>query len=172
VIRRLARGLGAPLAIRDPMAALDAIVVLGAPLLPDGRLSDIVAERARAAAALYHAGGAPLVCPTGRNEADAIALALLDHGVPDAALRIERDACTTRENATRVAALLEPDGVRSVWLVTQPFHARRSRWHFRRVGLDAHVWHIDGSLQYERPARALKWIAREYAAWAVNLARR
>jgi uncharacterized SAM-binding protein YcdF (DUF218 family) len=90
--------------------------------------------------------------------------------VPDAALRAEERARSTAENAAFSAALLAP--ARTVWLVTQPFHARRARWHFRRVGLDPRVWHIADSLQYARPARALRWIAREYGAFASNIASR
>jgi uncharacterized SAM-binding protein YcdF (DUF218 family) len=166
VIRGLARLAGAPLSIRDPFATLDAIVVLGAPLLPGGRLSEVVAERVRAAAALYLAGGAPIVCATGKGEAGPMIAALAALGVPGAALRLEDRARSTAENAACAAALLAP--ARAVWLVTQPFHARRARWHFRRAGLDARVWHIADSVQYERPARALRWIAREYGAFAAN----
>jgi len=166
VIARVNRFLGAPLAVRDPLAPLDAIVVLGAPLGPGGRVTEIVAERAAAAAALWHAGGAPLVCPTGRGEADAIAELLVAGGVPTAALRVERDARNTYENAYRSAELLAADGVRAVWLVTQPFHGRRSRWWFRRAGLEARVWYIEDSVQYRDPARGLGWVVREYAAWA------
>jgi uncharacterized SAM-binding protein YcdF (DUF218 family) len=171
VIRIVARALGAPLALRDPLAPLDAIVVLGATLLPDGRASDVVAERARAAAALYHAGGAPIVCATGldhrgHSEAAAIASILIAAGVPASALRLDHLARSTRENALRARALL-PDA-RAVWVVTQPFHARRARWHFRRAGFDPRIWHIADSLQYRHPARALRWIAREYAALVAN----
>ena len=64
------------------------------------------------------------------------------------------------------------EGVQRVWLVTQPFHGRRARGLFRRAGLDPRVWAIDDGLQHQHPARALRWIAREYAAWAGALARR
>lgn len=177
-MRWVARTLGAPLAVRDPLERLDAIVVLGAPLTRRGGLTDVVAERVAAAAALWRADAAPLVCPTGadtgggRSEAHAMAEALLDHGVPAAALRIEPRARSTAENATEVARLLRGEGVRRVWLVTQPFHGRRARWLFRRAGLDPRVWAIDDGLQHQHPARALRWIAREYAAWAGALARR
>ena len=150
----------------------DAIVVLGAPLR-GGALSAVGRERVDAALALWRAGAAPLVCPTGGAtrgaaiaEADAMAEALRAGGVPDAALRVERRARTTAENATEVAALLAPEGVRTVWIVTQPFHLRRSCWLFRRAGLEPWPWRIEGGLQERDRARALRWIAREYAAWA------
>jgi uncharacterized SAM-binding protein YcdF (DUF218 family) len=57
-----------------------------------------------------------------------------------------------------------------VWLVTQPFHGRRAALLFARAGLEPRVWHIDGSIQYRDRARAVRWLAREYAAWGKLLA--
>jgi len=168
------RLLEKPLVIRDePMRALDAIVVLGAPLRDDA-LTPPLAERIAAAAELYHAGGAPLVVATGgvthgasRSEAAAIAEGLRARGVPD--VLVEERSQTTAENATMTAAMLGDK--RRVWLVTQPFHGRRSARLFRRAGFDAHVWHIANSLEYRDRRRALRWVAREYVAWAALLLR-
>jgi uncharacterized SAM-binding protein YcdF (DUF218 family) len=171
VIDRVARLLERPLVIREPFVPLDAIVVLGAPLGPGGTLSPVAAERVAAAAALWRAGGGGLVVATGgitrgapRAEADAIAEALGGLGVPVAIT--ERASRTTRDNARLTRPLLEARGVRSLWLVTQPFHGRRSARLFRRAGFDAHVWHIDDSVQYRGRRRAVRWLVREYAAWA------
>lgn len=168
--RAAARVLGAPLAAADDGGVADAVVVLGAPLAPDGSLSEVLRERVEAGFALWRAGGAPRLCVTGgpsrgRTEADAMAEAVVALGVPERALVVERAARTTAENAANVAALLRPQGATRVWVVTQPFHARRARWLFRRAGLDAWAWSIEGGLQARDPARALGWIAREYAAW-------
>lgn len=177
MIDEVARLVGAPLRVADPLRPLDAIVVLGAPLLPDGSLSDVLAERVTAALDLYRRGGAPLVCVSGgttrggHNEADAMAAALRALGLPEAALRCERASTSTDDNARLTAALLAGDGARAVWLVTQPFHGRRARRCFRRAGLDAHVWAIADSLQHRQPRRALRWIGREYAAWLRELVR-
>jgi uncharacterized SAM-binding protein YcdF (DUF218 family) len=182
-----ARALEAPLVVHEPLRALDAIVVLGAPLAPGGGMSQVLAERARAAAALYHAGGAPLVVASGgvtgsgvargggtsggqRAEADALAEALVAAGVPDVV--VERASRSTAENASRTAELLAPRGARAVWLVTQPFHGRRAARLFRRAGLEPHVWHIADSLEYRERRRAVRWLVREYAAWAALLVRR
>ena len=173
----LVRALGAPLRIADTPAGLDAIVVLGAPLTPGGRPTDVLAERLDAALGLWLAGGAPLVCVTGgdtgagHNEADAMGDALVAAGLPATALRRERRARSTADNARLAAELLGPEGVRTVWVVTQPFHGRRARRQFRRAGLEARVWPIVDSLEYRHPGRALRWILREYAALARDLAR-
>lgn len=171
VLDRVARLLERPLVIREPFAPLDAIVVLGAPLGPGGALSPVAAERAVAAAALWRAGGGRIVVATGgvtggapRAEADAIAEALGALGVPG--VLTERASRTTRDNARLTRPLLEAHGVRSLWLVTQPFHGRRGARLFRRAGFDAHVWHIDDSVQYRDRRRAVRWLVREYAAWA------
>jgi uncharacterized SAM-binding protein YcdF (DUF218 family) len=176
VFDRIAGVLERPLEIREPFAALDAIVVLGAPIEPDGGLSPAVAERCVAAAGLWRAGGGRVVVATGgvtrgapRAEADAMAEALGELGVPDVV--VERASRTTAENARLSAPLLAARGVRSLWLVSQPFHGRRSARLFRAAGFDAHVWHIADSLQYRDRRRALRWVVREYAAWARLFAR-
>jgi uncharacterized SAM-binding protein YcdF (DUF218 family) len=172
----LAALLERPLVLRGaPLQPLDAIAVLGAPLAPGGALTDVLEERVAAAAALWRAGGGRLVVATGggagpRPEAAAMADRLRALGVPD--VLVEPHARTTADNARLVAALLAPRGARSVWLVTQPFHGRRAARLFRAAGLLPHVWHIDGSLEYRDRPRALRWLAREYAAWLKHLARR
>ena len=181
-IGSITRVLERPLVVGDSFTRCDAIVILGAPLASDGSLSRSVRERVAAGLALWTIGGAPIICVTGgvtgdraalgaRAEADVMAEALLHAGVPRSALRIERRARSTRDNAICCKELLVADGVRSAWIVTQPFHGRRARHVFTAAGFDARVWHIDGSLEYADRAAALRWVLREYAAWARQLAR-
>ena len=166
----VAKLLEAPLVISDELAALDAIVVLGAPLANGDLLSPVLAERCDAAADLYTKGGAPIVVVSGgvtgkaiRAEAEVMAERVADRGVPAGAIVVENRSRTTAENARFVAEILGAD--KRVWLVTQPFHARRARWLFRRAGLEPRVWHIADSLEYRDRARALRWLGREYGAW-------
>ena len=177
----MTRLLERPLVVGDAFTKCDAIVILGAPLAADGGLSRSVRERVAAGLALWTIGGAPIICVTGgvtrkgtsltaRAEADVMAEALLHAGVPRSALRIERRARSTRENANRCKELLVADDVRSVWIVTQPFHGRRARHVFSAAGFDARVWHIDGSLEYADRASAFRWVLREYGAWVRQLA--
>ena len=177
MIGLVARVLEAPLVVREPLQPLDAIVVLGAPLGPGDSLTPVLSERVRAAAALFHAGGAPLVVTTGgvtrgagRAEARILADALGAAGVGE--ILVEDEAQTTRDNALRTAALLVPRGAHRVWIVTQPFHGRRAARLFRAAGLEAHVWHIADSLEYRDRGRAVRWLVREYASWAALLVRR
>ncbi len=95
-------------------------------------------------------------------------------GVPAREIELEPRSLTTRDNAERCAELLLGGGGTPlpVWLVTQPFHGRRARWWFRRVGFAPLIWHIADSVQYRDPARALQWTLREYLAWVKTLSSR
>lgn len=173
---RMASWLERPLVMREPFQVLDAIVVLGAPLGPGDALSPIVAERVVAAAALWRAGGARLVVATGgvtggasRAEAEVMGAALRELGVSEVVT--ECASRSTVENARLTRPLLEAHGVRSLWIVTQPFHGRRSARLFRGAGFDAHVWHIADSVEYRDRGRAVRWLVREYAAWLRLLVR-
>jgi uncharacterized SAM-binding protein YcdF (DUF218 family) len=182
--RSLARALGRPFSIANRELALavvpeprDAIVVLGATLGPGDSLTPILAERVAAAVALFEAGAAPQIVATGgvtgratRAEAAVLAGALAAAGVPRDAIVVEDRAQTTRDNARFTALLLKP-GAR-VWLVTQPFHAKRAEHLFRASGFDARTWHIANSLEYRDHRRATRWYLREYAAWLKVLATR
>lgn len=176
------RVLGWPLAsVDDARLHADAIVVLGAPMYADGSLSRQADERVRVGVDLFRAGLADVVCVVGGHcprdhddppaEAEGMARLVRALGVPEAAIRVDRLSSSTVTNAARAAAILLPEGRRRVWLVTQPFHLRRARFHFRRAGFDALTWHIEASVQYRRPDLALRWIGREYAAWALALVR-
>jgi uncharacterized SAM-binding protein YcdF (DUF218 family) len=180
VIALLARLLEAPLAVHDvPLEPRDAIVVLGAPLAPGDVLTSYLEERVVVATALFRAGAGARIVTTGgvtRNartaEAEALADGLVAAGIPRDAIVVEARAQTTAENARFTAALLAPLGARTVWLVTQPFHAKRAARLFERAGLEPRIWHIADSIQYRDRRRALRWLTREYAAWAKYLVTR
>jgi len=172
VIGLVAKLLEAPLAVGDaPIDARDAIVVLGAPLTPAGELTQVLEERVAAAVALYRAGGGRRVVASGgtthgapRAEAAALADGLRAAGIAD--VLVEDRSRSTAQNARFTAELLAPLGVRTVWIVTQPFHAKRAALLFRRAGLAARSWHIADSVQYRDRGRAVRWLLREYASWA------
>ena len=168
--------------VSPPSAApADAVVVLGAPLQASGALTPQAEERVQAGVAIYRAGLAPVICLVGGHgpaaiagtaaEAEGMARRVRALGVPEGAVRVDRLSTTTHTNALRAAELLLPEGRRRVWVVTQPFHTRRALYHFRRAGFEPRAWRISPSVQELLPAKGLAWIAREYAAWALALAR-
>lgn len=159
----------------DTLEPADAIVILGAPLGPDGELPPIAEERVRVGVELYRKGLAPVICLVGGHcprghrsgpaEAEGMARWVRSMGVPDEAIRVDRRSTSTFTNAMEAAKILLPEGRRRVWVVTQPFHLPRALFYFRRAGFEARGFRMKGSVQYQRPAQALRWILREYAAW-------
>ena len=123
----------------------DAIVLLGGGMSADVSQSPYpemfdAADRVWHAARLYRAGRAPLVIPTGCGEEIASVPLLKALGVPEDAIRVEKEARNTEENAKLVAAMLKGvDGRRPrVILVTSAIHMRRALLMYRRYapGLD------------------------------------
>ena len=73
------------------------------------------------------------------TEAEASARYLVEHGVPEDALVFENAAASTYESLEGVADVLHSRGLRTVLLVTDPFHALRSRLTAEELGLEAYV---------------------------------
>jgi uncharacterized SAM-binding protein YcdF (DUF218 family) len=180
-VGRLARWLGGPLARVPRATGADAIVVLGAPLRPDGSLSNVLAERVAAGVALFHAGCAPLLVMTGgrgtwirehaqpASEASAMAAAAEEAGVPPGALIREETSSNTSRNAFATRDCLAGRGVSRIIIVSQPFHLRRALLWFRRAGFEASGHVIEAGLQERDPRRALRWIAKEYVSLVRDL---
>jgi uncharacterized SAM-binding protein YcdF (DUF218 family) len=122
------------------------------------------ADRVWHAARLYHAGKAPRVLlsggitrPNEPSEAQSMQVFLRALGVPDAAIVREDASMTSGANAQRAAALLRPQGVDTVILVTSALHMRRARAEFERAGLKV----IPAPTDFEslgRSAEARDWL--------------
>ena len=129
----------------DQARPVDAIVVLGAAQY-DGRPSPQLAARLDQVIELWPQDLAPLVVVTGGNqpgdrftEAEASASYLIDKGVPESAILLEDAGSTTYESLDRVAEILDARGLDSVLIVTDPYHALRSRLIAQEVGMVAFV---------------------------------
>jgi uncharacterized SAM-binding protein YcdF (DUF218 family) len=94
------------------------------------------------AAALYRAGKAPWIVVAAGNrpahaneqvEADAIAQFLIQLGVPERAILLERSSQTTRENARNSLPVLRRLGAKRVLLVTSAIHMPRAMQTFVTV---------------------------------------
>jgi uncharacterized SAM-binding protein YcdF (DUF218 family) len=132
----------------DATPSADAIVLLGGALAtaqPPQRPTFILgasSTRIVHAAALFRAGKAKWIVIAAGNrpdhpgdeiEADAIAQFLGQLGVPDSAIRREKESRTTRENAANVRPILEQLGARRVLLVTSALHMPRALKTFEKV---------------------------------------
>ncbi|MCP5368186.1 MAG: YdcF family protein [Hyphomicrobiales bacterium] len=121
----------------------DAIVVLGAAVLADGRPSQALARRVRGGAAHFHAGAAPWLVlsggAVGHATPEAVVMADLARGlgVPAAALVLEDRSRNTYENALNTRAIAAARGWRRLLVVTDSFHLPRALYIFRKIGMEA-----------------------------------
>ncbi len=156
------------------MRRYDALVVLGAMVLPDGRPSAAMARRVEAAVGLYHRDVAPVVVMSGgavghpTPEARAMADLAVAAGVPENSLILELSSRNTWQNAREVAALARARGWTRMMVVSDSFHLPRARDMFRRHGL-----RVDGHPATRRPGdhRLSWWLAhgREGLSWIKHL---
>jgi len=127
----------------DDARAVDAIVVMGAAQY-DGRPSRQLQSRLDHVVTLWEAGWAPLVVTTGGSrpgdrftEAQVSATYLVGAGIPVDAIDQRPLGSTTRQSLVAVREVLRERGVNRVLIVTDPFHALRSRTIARELGLEA-----------------------------------
>lgn len=156
----LLRGLEDGPLRRDQMPLAQAIVVLGAGRYRDAPEfgGDTVGEgalsRLRYAARLHRESGLPILVSGGRpdggqlSEAEAMARALTDEFLVPVRW-CEDGSDNTAENARRSAALLTPEGIDRVLLVTHAWHMPRARRAFEAAGLTV----IPAATQFHEGAR-------------------
>jgi uncharacterized SAM-binding protein YcdF (DUF218 family) len=129
----------------DQARPVDAIVVMGAAQY-DGTPSPQLAARLDHVVDLWGDGLAPLVIVTGGNqpgdrftEAEASEAYLVDRGVPAQAVLLENSGSNSYESLESVADMMGSRGLGEVLIVTDPYHALRSRLIAEDVGMTAYV---------------------------------
>jgi uncharacterized SAM-binding protein YcdF (DUF218 family) len=135
----------------DEARPVDAIVVLGAAQY-DGRPSLQLQARLDHVIALWPEGYAPVVVVTGGKlpgdrftEAEASRDYLVEAGIPESAILLENEGRSTFESMLGVQRLLAQRDETRVLLVTDPFHALRTKLIADEVGLDPFVSPTDTS---------------------------
>ncbi|MBQ8972492.1 MAG: YdcF family protein [Clostridia bacterium] len=120
---------------------LDAILILGHRLLPNGKPSDDLKRRIERAVALYQETDASLVMPCGGitpgldlTEAEVMRDMLHERGVPLDRIELEDRSRITIENVRNASKLL-PESAR-VALVTSDYHMERALSDCKRAGID------------------------------------
>jgi uncharacterized SAM-binding protein YcdF (DUF218 family) len=118
-----------------------AIVVLGTAQY-NGWPGPVFQSRLDHALRLYWDGYAPYIVVTGGKqpgdgftEAEAAQAYLMNAGVPASNIIMETEASNTWESMQNVSAILEPQGITDVILVSDGFHLYRSRMMANDVGL-------------------------------------
>jgi uncharacterized SAM-binding protein YcdF (DUF218 family) len=104
---------------------------------------------------------------SGRDEAGVRAQMARLFGVSPSALVTETTALTTREEAVRMAELLQPLGVSSILLVTSYDHMVRSRLLFEQVGFQVHPAPVGDLSEAQKPEmrlRLIRQLAQEFLA--------
>lgn len=110
------------LVVVDPPGPADAAVVMA---------GDVGYERTATAASLVRSGQVRLLVVTGGepgpgDSAESLRARALALGVPADRIRMETVSHSTREALLAVAPLLRREGVRSIALVSSPYHQRRA----------------------------------------------
>ena len=137
----------------------DVIAVLGAAEY-NGRPSPAFQGRLQQAELLFNRGFAPRVLTLGgkrpgdrTTEAEAGRDWLIAQGLPEDAVVAQPEGNTTLESLRAAAAYMQDKGLRSAFLVSDPWHNLRIRRMARDLGIDAYVsatWHSAARSQWTR----------------------
>jgi vancomycin permeability regulator SanA len=140
-------------------------LVLGAGLQPDGMPTPMLADRVRAAVALYERGAVGHLLLSGDNsradhdEPTSMRRLALDAGVPAQAITLDHAGFSTLDSCIRARKIF---GVDAAIVVTQDFHATRAVATCRAAGIDA-IAFAQSTTGY-RPAEVQALKTRERAA--------
>lgn len=125
------------------MEYVDAILILGHRLEPDGSPSEDQIRRVDCAVQHWRETNAQMIMPCGgltpgqkQTEAEVMRDLLVQRGVPKEIIRLEDRSRITIENVRNAHALLGEG--RKVALVTSDYHVDRALEDCRRAGLDAY----------------------------------
>jgi uncharacterized SAM-binding protein YcdF (DUF218 family) len=171
-VERLAVGY----AERATIEPAEAIVVLGGGFTRDGWLDAASLHRLVEGMRLYRQGLAPLLVLSGStpkvgpSEPEIRARLGRDLGIPPTAILTVVGANTTYEESVRIGAALQPRGLRTILLVTEPLHLVRARAVFERAGFTVHpAPAVEIPLDAENPpgrVAVARMLAQEIVGWA------
>ena len=157
---------------RDQAHEAGAIVVMGAAQY-NGDPSPVFEARLAHGLELFEQGLSDVVVVTGGrqegdefSEAEAGAIWLAEHGVPESAVRREVQGRNSWESLAASARFLQEEGIEDVMIVSDPYHSKRLEEIADEVGLEAYVTPTD-----ESPvdgAAELRAMVRETAAISVG----
>ncbi len=148
----------------------DAVVVFGAGVLPDGRLSDALADRVRTACSLHREGCAKKLVFSGGpgrgkvHEADAMRYYAMKLGVPVRDIILDHGGVNTHATVTNTCELFRKRNFRRVLAVSHFYHLPRIKMAYRRQGCE--VYTVPAKERYTLTLTPY-FMAREVAALMV-----
>lgn len=128
----------------DEAAALggvDCVLVLGCGVHPDGRPSDMLADRISQGVTLYENGTSPKLLMSGDHgrfdydEVNAMRAAVAEAGVPADDVFMDHAGFSTYESMYRARDVF---GAKRIVIVSQEYHLYRALYVAERLGLDAY----------------------------------
>lgn len=125
----------------DEVPQADAILVLGAYVLPNGSVSTMLNDRLTTGYELYEEGKAPKVLVSGDHgrvdydEVNAMKDFLKDRGISGADIFMDHAGFNTYESMYRARDIFQ---VKKVIIVTQEYHLMRAVFIARQLGLEAY----------------------------------
>ncbi len=155
----------------DDLPSADAVLVLGAAVYRDGRMSAVFADRAGAALEVYRAGKVKKVLVSGdhsRDDYDEVNIAknfFLQNRVSSEDIFVDYAGFNTYDSAVRAKEIFQVD---SLIVATQEFHLPRALYLARQAGIEAHG--IKADLRPYNPGFYNTWRengARIKAFWRV-----
>lgn len=122
----------------------DCIIVLGARVWPDGRMSNSLRYRCERALDAWRDGVAEHIIVTGgrggdepATEASVMRTYFLEMGVPERCVIAEETSVNTIENLRNARGIMQENGWRTAAVVTNDYHVERALWIARDAGVDA-----------------------------------
>ena len=154
----------------------DCIIVLGAHVWEDGRLSNALTYRCEAALKAWQEGVAPTIIVCGARgrgepttEAEAMRGWLLERGVPEDRVIMEPDSVNTMQNLTNAREIMASRGFETAAICTNNYHLRRSLWLARDVGIKATGIAAPST---KDPVSFVRGRVRETCSWILYFLRR
>jgi vancomycin permeability regulator SanA len=148
----------------------DVAVVFGAGVLPDGRLSDALADRVRTACSLHREGCARKLVFSGGpgrgrvHEAEAMRRYAVKLGVPAKDILLDHGGVNTHATVANTCEMFTKQGFRRVLAVSHFYHLPRIKMSYRRQGRE--VYTVPAKERYTLTLTPY-FMAREVAALMV-----
>ena len=154
----------------------DCIIVLGAHVWEDGRLSNALTYRCEAALEAWKQGIAPAIIVCGAQgrgepstEAEAMRGWMLERGVPEDQVILEPESVNTLQNLSNARDIMASRGYRTAAVCTNNYHLRRALWLARDVGIEATGIAAPST---KDPVSFVRGRVRETCSWILYFLRR